>query len=76
MIDVVIPSNTNIRKKEHEKLEKYQWLNEELVKMWKVKAPVVPLVIRVLSDITQTEEVAPADSEERRLRFLARRVQS
>ena len=35
--DVAIPRDGNIRKKEHEKLEKYQ----ELEKMWSVKAAVV-----------------------------------
>ncbi|KAF7668652.1 hypothetical protein LDENG_00297510 [Lucifuga dentata] len=30
VIDVAIPSNDNIRKKEHEKPEKYQELKEEL----------------------------------------------
>lgn len=33
MIDVVIPSDGCIRKKEHEKLEKHQALSEELEKM-------------------------------------------
>ena len=30
MIDVAIPSNSNIREKEHEKPERYQGLKEEL----------------------------------------------
>lgn len=30
---------------EYKKLEKYQGLNEELEKMWRVQATVVPLVI-------------------------------
>ena len=38
VVDVAIPSDSNIRKKEHEKLEKYQGLREELEKMWGVKA--------------------------------------
>ena len=33
VVDVAIPSGGNIRKKEHEKLEKYQGLKEELGKM-------------------------------------------
>ncbi|XP_055368940.1 uncharacterized protein LOC129604854 [Betta splendens] len=37
VVDVAIPSNGNIRKKEHEKLEKYQGLREKLEKAWKVK---------------------------------------
>ena len=31
VIDVAIPSDNHIRKKEHEKLEKYQGLEEELL---------------------------------------------
>ena len=54
VVDVAIPSNGNIRKKEHEKLEKYQGLKEELEKMWSVKAAVVPIVIRALEAVTST----------------------
>ena len=46
MVDVAFPSN--IRKKEHKKLEKYQGLKEELEKMWGVKAAVVTIVIGLL----------------------------
>ncbi|KAK7882191.1 hypothetical protein WMY93_028365 [Mugilogobius chulae] len=45
VVDVAKPSNGNIRRKEHEKLEKYQGLREELEKARKVKATVVPVVI-------------------------------
>lgn len=48
VIDVGIPSNTTIKKKEHKTLEKYLRLKEELEKMWKMKATVVPVVISVL----------------------------
>ena len=41
IIDVVTPSDSNIRKKEHENLEKYKCLKEELERMWGVKASVV-----------------------------------
>ena len=51
MIDVAVPSNSNI-KKDYEKLEKYQGLKEELERMWKVKAKVVPVVIRALGAVT------------------------
>ncbi|XP_015256200.1 PREDICTED: programmed cell death 1 ligand 1-like [Cyprinodon variegatus] len=37
VIDVAIPSDSNIKKKEHEKLEKYQGLKEEPEKMWKTR---------------------------------------
>ena len=33
LVDVAIPTDSKIRKKEHEKLEKYQVLKEELEKM-------------------------------------------
>ena len=52
VVDVAIPSDSNIRKKEHEKLEKYQGLREELEKMWGVKAKVVPVVIGALVAVT------------------------
>ena len=45
VVDVVIPSDSNIRKKEHEKLEKYQGPKEELERMWGVKASLVSMLI-------------------------------
>lgn len=60
VIDVAIPSDTNIKTKDHEKLEK----------MWKVKVKVVPVVIGALSAIT------PKQEQEQRLRSLSRRAQS
>ncbi|TWW72945.1 hypothetical protein D4764_15G0003390 [Takifugu flavidus] len=50
--DVAIPSDNNIRKKEHEKLEKYQGLKEEIERMWVMKATVVPVVIGTLVAVT------------------------
>ncbi|XP_051914448.1 uncharacterized protein LOC127596235 [Hippocampus zosterae] len=35
VVDVAVPSDGNIRKKEHEKLEKYQGLREVLERAWK-----------------------------------------
>ncbi|XP_078808275.1 uncharacterized protein LOC144994388 [Oryzias latipes] len=46
VVDVAVPSDGNIRKKEHEKLE------EELEKAWKVKVTVVPVVIGALGAVT------------------------
>ncbi len=46
VIDVAILSDSNIRK-----LEKYQRLKEELKKMWRVKATVVPVVIGALGAV-------------------------
>lgn len=50
--DIAIPTDSNIRKKEHEKLEKYQGLRGELDEISKVKGTVVPIVIRVLWAVT------------------------
>ncbi|TWW76591.1 hypothetical protein D4764_13G0012530 [Takifugu flavidus] len=52
VIDVAIPSDSNIRKKEHAKLEKYQGLKEEMERMWGMKATVVPVVIGTLGVVT------------------------
>ncbi len=67
VIDVAIPSDSNIRKKEHEKLEKYQGLKEKLKKMWGVKATLMPVVIGVGSEWLQqnpgtTSEVSVQES--------------
>ena len=52
MLDVAVPSDSNIKKKEYEKQEKYQGLKEELERTWKVKAKVVPVVIGALGPVT------------------------
>jgi len=46
LIDVAIPSDGNIMKKQHEKLEKYQGLREGVKKIWELKAAVAPVVIK------------------------------
>lgn len=51
VIDVAIP-DTNIKKKEHEKIKKYQGLKEEFEKKWKVKATVVAVVIGAVGAVT------------------------
>ena len=61
VIDIAIPSDSNIRKKEHEKLEKYQGLKEELEKMWRVKATMVRVVIGALGAVSHNL-MAPGDS--------------
>lgn len=42
VIDIAIPNDSNIGKKEH---DKYQRLREKLKKICRVKATVVPVVI-------------------------------
>ena len=56
IIDVAVPSDCNIKKKEHEKIDKYQGLREEMEKMWKVEAKVVPIVVGALGAVTTTLE--------------------
>ncbi|KAF7649567.1 hypothetical protein LDENG_00139430 [Lucifuga dentata] len=38
VIDVAVPADSNVRKKEHEKIKKYQELKEELERTWKLKS--------------------------------------
>ncbi len=52
IIDVAIPNDSNIKKKEQEKVEKYQPLREELQRIWKVKSKVVPVVVGALGAVT------------------------
>ncbi|KAF7670308.1 hypothetical protein LDENG_00271880, partial [Lucifuga dentata] len=52
VIDVAVPADSNIWKKEHEKSEKYQGLKEELEWTWKVKSKVVPVIIVALGAVT------------------------
>ena len=49
---MAIPNNSNTRKKEHGKLEKYQGLKAELEKMWDVKATMVTKVIGAVGAVT------------------------
>ena len=51
-MDTAVPSDSNIEKKDYEKLEKYQGLKEELGRTWKVKAKVVPVVTGALGAVT------------------------
>lgn len=52
--------------KEHEKLEKYKGLNEELEKMWKEKVPVIPVVNGTLRAVTPETAVAPTDPRKKK----------
>lgn len=53
--DVAIPGDSNIRKKEHQKIEKCQSLKEQLEHKWTVKFNVVPMVMRALGGVTKLE---------------------
>ena len=48
----VKPSDNNIMKKEHEKIEKYQELTVDLGRMWGIKISVVPMMIGTVWVVT------------------------
>ena len=48
IIDIPIPGDQNIIAKEQQKIGKYQDLQIELGKLWKLKAEVVPVVVGAL----------------------------
>ena len=56
IIDIAVPMDGNIKKKEIEKVEKYQPLREELTRLWQVKTTVTPVVIGALGSITPAHE--------------------
>lgn len=55
VIDTAVPTDTNLKKNEYEKQEKYQSLKEELETMWKVKAKAVPVAVETLEAVVQLE---------------------
>ena len=53
IIDVAIPGDSRVRSKEQEKIEKYQLLRDEMMRMWGMKKVVViPVVIGALGAIS------------------------
>ena len=51
MMDMVVPSDQNIKLKEFQKLSKYKDLEIEVNKMWKLKTKIILVVIGVLGMI-------------------------
>ena len=51
LIDMSLPSNSNISAKESEKLSKYEDLEIEIAEMWKMKTKTIPVIVRVLGMI-------------------------
>lgn len=51
VIDVAMPRDSNLRKEEYEKLEKYKGMKEELEGIWKVKVKVVPVVVGTIKAV-------------------------
>ena len=53
LIDVVISGDTNVIKKEAEKILKYKYLTIEIQRMWNVKTKVIPVIIGATGTISK-----------------------
>ena len=51
LVDVAIPGDQNISKKEFEKIDNYSELRVEIARMWNRETTVVPIVIGALGSI-------------------------
>ena len=51
MIDMSVPSDSNISAKEFEKRSKYKDLEIEIAKMWKMKTKTIPVIVGALGMI-------------------------
>ena len=51
MMDMAVPSDQSISLKEFQKLSKYKDLEIEVIKMWKLKKKIIPVVIGALGMI-------------------------
>ena len=49
--DIAIPDDSNVNRKETEKLSKYKDLEINVSRMWKVRTKIVPIVITALGTI-------------------------
>jgi len=52
--DIAIPDDSNVKRKETEKLSKYKDLEINVSRMWKVRTKIVPIVITALGTIKKT----------------------
>ena len=53
IIDVAVPGDTRVVKKEEEKIEKYRDLAIEIGRIWKKKAKTIPIVIGALGTLSK-----------------------
>jgi len=53
-IDIVVPGDRNVIKKEVEKILKYKDLTIDIQRMWNVKAKVIPVKIGVTGTISKS----------------------
>ena len=56
ILDIAIPVDVNIRKRELEKIVKYQVLAGEIRKIWNVSTKVIPIVTGALGTVTDRLE--------------------
>ena len=57
IVDIAVPADTRIAKKELEKVENYQDLKREIKRLWELRcAKVVPVVIGALGSVTKDLE--------------------
>jgi hypothetical protein len=54
LIDVAIPEDRNVIKKEAEKILKYKHLTIEIQRMWNVKTTVIPVIIGATGTISKS----------------------
>jgi hypothetical protein len=56
LIDVAIPGDQNIHKKETEKLENYHLLRTEVARLWNTETDIIPVVIGALGSVPERLE--------------------
>ena len=57
IIDVAIPGDSRVTKKEEEKVNKYQDLRLEIVRLWKLKkVDIIPVVVGALGAVSRSIE--------------------
>ena len=54
LIDVAIPGERNVIKKEAEKILKYKDITIEIQRMWNVKTRVIPVIIGATGNISKS----------------------
>ena len=52
IIDTAVPGDIRTQMKEDEKIEKYEKLRREILKLWGVQTTVIPIIIGALGTIT------------------------
>ena len=55
-IDIVVPADASVEKKEQEKMDRYQDLARELKRLWKVETKVISIVVGALGTVPKCLE--------------------